>query len=101
MNIIVLFNLRSGADSDAYEQWARATDIPGVRAMGSVRSFRVFKTAGLLGGDDPAPFEYVEHIEIGGIDDFMADVSTPQAQRIAAEFQAFADGPVFMLADEV
>lgn len=101
MKVIVLFNLKADADIDAYEQWARTTDIPGVRAMGSVESFRVFKTTGLLGSDDPAPYQYVEQIEITTMAPFLADVSTPQAQQVAAEFQSFADNPMFMLADEI
>lgn len=101
MHIVVLFNLKPGVQANAYEDWARSTDIPGVRAMGSVGSFKVFKTSGLLGSDAAAPYQYIEHIEIAGMDGFMSDVSTQQAQQIATEFQEFADGPIFMLADEM
>ena len=101
VKIIVLFNLQAGADIDAYEQWARSTDIPGVRAMGSVDSFRVFKTAGLFGSVAPAPYQYAELIEITAMDQFLTDISTAQAQQVADEFQTFADNPVFMLADEI
>jgi hypothetical protein len=101
VNIIVLFNLKHNADPDAYLEWARSTDIPNVRALGSVSRFRVFTTTGVLGSDDAAPYQYVEQIEISGMDQFLEDVSTPLAQQIAVEFQVFADAPVFMIADEI
>lgn len=101
MNIIVLFNLKITANADAYQEWARSTDIPNVRAMGSVSSFRVFKTTSMLGSDQPAPYQYVEQIEIAGMETFLEDVSSPLAQKIAKEFQDFADGPLFMIADEI
>ena len=48
MRIIVLFNLKPGADAAAYEQWARGTDIPGVRALGSVADLALFPMQDVL-----------------------------------------------------
>ena len=101
MRIIVLFNLRQDADPDAYEAWARSTDIPGVRAMGSVEDFRVYKATGLFGTADAPPYAYAEIIDIKGMDPFVEDVSTEQAQRVAGEFQAFAEDPIFLLTEEL
>ena len=39
--IFALFNLKLGQDPAAYEAWARSTDIPAVRALGSVDDFQV------------------------------------------------------------
>jgi hypothetical protein len=101
MRIVVLFNLKPGASPDAYEAWAAATDIPGVRALPSVTHFRVYRTAGLFGTDAPAPYRYVEIIDINALDPFVADVSSDSMQRVAAEFQAFADNPQFILTEEL
>lgn len=101
MRIIVLFNLKPGADAGAYEQWARTTDIPGVRALPSVRDFRVFRSKGLFGTDAKAPYDYIETIDIHGLDPFVADVTSDAVQRVAAEFQAFAENPLFILTDEL
>ena len=49
MRIICLFNLKEGASAEAYEAWARGTDIPGVNALGSVRAFTVHRATGLFG----------------------------------------------------
>ncbi len=101
MRIIVLFNMKPGADAGAYEQWAKTTDIPGVRALPSVEDFRVYRTIGLFGTGDAAPYQYVETIDIRGLDPFVADVTSDAVQRVAAEFQAFAENPHFILTEEL
>jgi hypothetical protein len=99
MRIVVLFNLKADADVAAYENWAKTTDIPGVNAMGSVDDFSVYRTAGVLGSDAAAPYQYVEIIDIADMDAFGADVSTEAAQKVAAEFQQFADNPIFIMTE--
>lgn len=101
MRIFVLFNLREGVDPATYESWARQTDIPTVRGLPSINSFDAFRTTGLLGSDAAAPYAYVEVIDVGDDDRFGADISTPEMQGIAAEFQQFADDPKFMVMQDI
>ncbi|MCC5795456.1 MAG: hypothetical protein JJT85_12105 [Chromatiales bacterium] len=97
--LIVLFNLKPGASRSTYEAWAHATDLPVVRALPSVQSFDLYRTVGLFGSSEPAPYEYVEVIRIGDLDQFGKDVSSETMRKVASEFQGFADKPLFMLAD--
>lgn len=99
MRIIVLFNLRPDADVSAYENWARTTDIPGVRALGSVADFQVYRATGVLGTDAKPPFQYIEVIDAPDMAAFGADVSQETVQKVAAEFQTFADNPQFILTE--
>jgi hypothetical protein len=101
MLIVVLFNLKPGASREDYENWARSTDIPNVNALPSVSSFSVLRTTGLLGSDATAPYEYVELLDVGDMEQLGSDISTETMQRIAAEFQDFADGPAFMLTESL
>ncbi len=101
MRIVVLFNLKPGVDPAAYEAWARGTDIPGVNALSSVHGFTVHRTTGLFGSDAPAPFDYVEIIDIAGIDPFVAEVSTEAFQKVAAAFGDFVDNPQFLLTEDL
>jgi hypothetical protein len=101
MRIICLFNLKPGVDPAAYEAWARGSDIPAVNALGSVRGFTVHRATGLFGSDAPSPYAYVEVIDIAGLDGFIADVSTPDFQALAAPFQHFADNPHFILTEDL
>ncbi|HEX5461502.1 MAG TPA: hypothetical protein VFX20_16185 [Steroidobacteraceae bacterium] len=99
MRIIVLFNLKPGADASAYEQWARTTDIPGVRTLSSVEGFEVYRTLGLLGTDARPPYSYIEIIDVGDMSAFGREVQSERVQRIAAEFGRFADHPQFILTE--
>lgn len=101
MRIIVLFNLKAGADLDAYEKWAQTSDIPAVRAMKTASEFRVLKATGLLGSDAPSPYQYIETIDISAVEPFLEEASTDTAQKIAAEFQEFADQPMFILTEDL
>lgn len=101
MRIICLFNLKEGASREAYEAWARGTDIPGVNALGSVRGFTVHRSTGLFGSDAMPPYDYVEVIDIHRLDAFVADVTDPEFQKVAAAFGDFADNPQFILTEDL
>lgn len=95
--IVVLFNLKPGVDVDAYEAWAKATDIPIVNGLDSVSAFSVHATTGVLGSDAKPPYAYVEVIDVADMEAFGVDVATTTMQKIAAEFQSFADNPTFIM----
>lgn len=97
--LIVLFRLQAGTDPQVYEDWARQTDLPVVRDLPSVDSFSLYRISGLFGSDAPAPYDYVEVIDVSDMTQFGADVSTDVMARVAAEFRQFADNPVFMLSE--
>lgn len=97
--IVVLFNLRPDADPVAYERWARERDLPTVNALGSVERFEVLKAKGLLMGDDPCPYRYIEIIRVRDMARFGEEVAGETVQRLTAEFRQFADRPLFILTE--
>ncbi len=99
--VVVLFNLKEGADVAAYETWANTVDIPNVRRLNGCGGFNVFRVQGLLNGSPDAPYQYVELIEIVDMETFKASVSTEAAQQVAAQFREFADAPVFMVSESI
>lgn len=101
MRIIVPFNLKAGTDVSEYEEWAKTKDVPTASALPSVNSFTVHKATGLFGSDDKAPYEYFEIIDITNMEDFVADVSNEEFQAAAAPFQDYADGPAFILTEDL
>ena len=98
--IVVLLNLRAGKTADDYEAWARVTDLPTVNALGSVDRFSVHAATGLLGSDAPPPYDYVEILDITDMDAFGRDVTTETMQRVAGEFQDWAD-PLFIVTRDI
>jgi hypothetical protein len=100
-NIVVLFNLKPGVDVNAYEDWAKSTDLPTVNGLESVNKFDVFKTTGLLGSDASAPYQYVELLVINDFDQFGQQVATDTMKKVASEFQQFADSPLFITLENI
>lgn len=98
--IVVLLTLRAGKDAGDYEAWARATDLPTVNALGSVEQFSVHAATGLLGSDGQPPYDYIEILDVADMDAFGSDVASETMQRVAAEFQDWAD-PVFIVTRDI
>ena len=88
--LVALFNLRPGVEVAAYERWARERDMPTVNALASVTGFDVRRVTGTLDGG-PAPYAYVEVIDVADTDRFGEEIAAPQMQAIAGEFQAMVE----------
>ena len=99
--IIVLFNLKADADQNAYEDWARNSDLPTVNNLSSVSGFTVHRATGLLGSDAPSPYQYIEVLDVTSMDGLFADISTDAMKEIAAQFQSFADNPQFIVTTDL
>lgn len=100
-NIVVLFNLQADVDYQAYEQWANSTDLPIVNGLQSIDKFEVYKTTGLLGSDESAPYQYVELLSINDFDKFGMEAATDTMKKVASEFQSFADSPLFITLENI
>ena len=95
--ILVLFNLKPDVDEATYQKWARETDLPTAGGLPSVDAFEVLKAEGLLMSDEAPPYQYFEILRVNDMDKFGQDVSTETMQKVAAEFQSFADNPLFVM----
>jgi len=98
-SIVVLFNLKDEAAKDAYEKWAQPTDVPTVKGLGSIDDFRVYRMNEVMGSGEKPPYQYCEIVEVNDMEKFGADVSTETMKKVAAEFQDFADNPMFVVSD--
>lgn len=98
--IIVLFNLKDGVNPEEYEAWAKEVDLPTVKSLPSVDNFEVFSTHGLLGGGE-SPYRYIEIIDAPSLEKLGSDISTPDMQKVAAQFQEFADNPLFIVSEAI
>jgi hypothetical protein len=98
--IVVLFNLKPGADPAEYENWARSTDLPVVNGLDSVKQFTVLKSSALLGGG-AAPYQYVEILDVHSVEGLRADATSELMRRVAREFREYADAPLFIVTDSL
>jgi hypothetical protein len=98
--LVVLFNLKDKSQEAAYEAWAKSTDLPTAGGLPSVDQFELLKAGGLLTGG-ASPYQYVEILRINNMEQLGKDVGTEVMQKVAAQFQAFADNPMFILTSRV
>lgn len=95
-SVIVLFNLKEGAEPAEYQTWARERDLVEVPRLPSVDEFRVLRCVGLLGGTDSPPYQYAEIIDLNSMEKFGEDIQSDVVGQLAAEFGQFADNPLFI-----
>lgn len=99
--IIVLFNLRRGVKAAAYEKWAQKTDVPIAGGLKSMKNFSVFRAEGIFGSKAKPPYRYFEILDITGIDSLVGDIGKePRMAKVAAQFQKFADKPIFIVTEK-
>ncbi|HEU4970207.1 REDY-like protein HapK [Sphingomonas sp.] len=96
MRIIALFNLSQTASREDYEAWARSRDLPTVNGLSSVESFQVLRTTGVLFSGNKPPYDYVEILDVTGLDAFLADCGGDAVGALAREMSAFTDGATFI-----
>lgn len=99
--IVVLFNLKPDVSAADYEALAKTTDLPVVRGLDSIDEFVVGRATGLLGSDAPPPYGYIEVIRVNDMDLFGAEVGSETMQRVAGEFQQWADAPLFIMTQSI
>ena len=99
--LVVLFNLKDQAAKDAYEKWAQTTDVPTVKGLNSIDDFKVYRMNSVMGSDDAPPYQYCEVLDINSMEGLGPELETETMKRVAGEFQAFADAPIFMISDQI
>ncbi len=99
--LIVFFNLKAGISAEEYEAWAKSTDLPTVKGLKSVEDFQLYRSDSVFGSDAQPPYQYFEMIHIADMEKFGEEVGDDTMQKVAGEFQSFADQPMFILTDSV
>ena len=101
MRIIALFNLKEGARRSDYESWARGRDLPTVNGLPSLNKFEVLRSRSVLFSDDKVPYDYIEILDVTGLEPFLADCGTDAVAALAQEMSAFTDGATFITTEEL
>jgi len=99
--LVVLFNLKPGVAPETFERFAVEEDTPAMLALPSVKAKRFHRVAGLYGSDGPAPYAYVELLDVD-LDRLGSDLANaPGAADLVARFRAMTSDLVFLIADSL
>ncbi|MEO1485630.1 MAG: REDY-like protein HapK [Bacteroidota bacterium] len=99
--LVVLFNLKDDSAKEAYEAWAKNTDVPTASSLKSVDDFKVFRLGNIMGTENPSPYQYCEVLHINDMGLLGEEVGSEAMQKVAAEFQGFADNPIFIVSEQI
>jgi hypothetical protein len=66
--------LKPGLSHEEYEEWFRGTNVPAVRKMTSISSYRVWRAVDAMEGEPP--FDYLEEMELDDRAAFDAEIET-------------------------
>ncbi len=99
--LVVLFNLKDPSSKIAYEAWAKETDVPTASKMSCVDDFKVFRLGTVMGTDNPSPYQYCEVLQINDMNKLGEEASSEAMQKVAAQFQSFADNPMFIISEQI
>ncbi len=98
--LVVLYNIKDQEAKEAYEKWAQTTDVPTVKGLTSVNDFKVYRLNSIMGSEETPPYQYCEVIDINDMTKLGEELDNETMKRIAGEFQAFADNPVFIISEQ-
>ena len=72
MKCFVTFRLRPGVTPEQYEEGFRVHNVPAVRKMASISSYRVWRAVDAMEGEPP--YDYIEEMEFDDRAAFDAEV---------------------------
>lgn len=98
--LVVLFNIKNQDAREAYEKWAQTTDVPTVKGLTSINDFKVYRLNEIMGSGDKPPYQYCEVIDINDMVKLGQELATETMERVAGEFQEFADNPLFIVSEQ-
>jgi hypothetical protein len=98
--VFFLNKLRPGVRGEDYERWVRDVDYPTARSLDTITSYVVAKMAATLDGN-PAPYDYIERVEITDIDDYRKELADPKLGDFAQQWSAFVGESTAVFGDEI
>jgi hypothetical protein len=98
--VFFLNKLRPGATGEDYERWVRDVDYPTARSLDTINSYVVARMAATLDGD-PAPYDYIERVEITDIDAYRQELAAPKMGDFAQQWSGFVGDSTAVFGEEI
>ena len=100
MKCFVTFRLRPGVTPEEYERWFRETNVPAVRKMKSIGSYRVWRVVNAIEGEPS--FGVLEEMEIEDRGAFEREVEElPEMAAMLEQWYSRVADQVILFAEEI
>jgi hypothetical protein len=98
--VFFLNKLRPGVTGEAYERWVREVDYPTARSLDTINSYVVARMEATLDGA-PAPYDYVERVEITDVDDYRKELADPKMGDFGQQWSGFVGESIAVFGEEI
>lgn len=100
MKCFVTFRLRPGVRPEEYDEWFRRTNVPAVRKMKSIKSYRVWRAVHAVDGEPT--FEVLEEMEIADRAAFERELEElPEMAAMLEGWYSRVTDQVVLFAEEI
>ena len=98
--VFFLNRLRPGVKGEDYERWVREVDYPTARSLDTITSYVVARMQETLEGQ-PAPYDYIERVEITEIDAYRQELGDPKMGDFARQWSGFVGESIAVFGEEI
>jgi hypothetical protein len=90
--VFFLNTLRDDADPAEYENWIRDVDYPIARRQEAIQRYEVTRLEGMVQGEGEPPHQYLEVIEITGIEQYRAGMNdNPEFEKLLEDWSGYVE----------
>jgi hypothetical protein len=90
MGVVFFLNkLHSHVTAAAYEDWVRNVDYPTAASIPSIVEYKVARLDGLLEGDGPAPYDYIERLLVTDLGAYRRDLKDPRLEDFGKQWSSY------------
>jgi len=95
MRVVFFLNtLHEHVNPQDYEEWVRTVDYPTARGIPSIVEYTVSRAEGLLEGDEPAPYDYIERVVISDLDAYRRDLAAPELEDFGRQWSSYVKSSI-------
>ena len=69
-----MVRLKPGVTAEDYQAFVRRVDYPAVRRIASIRSYRSTRVVGTIPAGSPAPFDFIDVVEVDDLEAYLRDL---------------------------
>ena len=86
--VFFLNKLHEHVTRENYEEWVRTVDYPTAASIPSIVEYKVARMEGLLEGDQPAPYDYIERVVVTDLETYRRDLADPRLSDFGKQWQS-------------
>jgi len=85
--VFLFYKLKPGIDREAFERRAREVEAGLAAQAGGIVSYALTRVEGVLGSDEPVPYDYIEAMEVTSLGEYQGIGADPAVQAFLRDWE--------------